>query len=69
MNELEAEGYKVEPVNYNSGYQRVYMYIDIPPCGFSPHLKLSLDNYVITSIEVIIMRPELSMRCTVLHCY
>jgi len=59
VNELEAEGYKVEPVNYNSGHQKVDMYIDIPPYGFSPHLKLLLDNYVITSIGIIIMRPEL----------
>ena len=57
VSELEAEGYRVEPVNYNAGNKSVDNYIDIPPYGFSPHLKLLLESYVITSIGLIIHRP------------
>ena len=59
VNELDVEGYSVEPINYSYGNQKVDKYIDIPPYGFSPHLKLLLEDYVITSIGLIITRPDL----------
>jgi len=57
VKELEAEGYVVSPVNYHTGNMNVDKYIDVPPYGFSPHLKLLLENYVVTSIGLIIKRP------------
>jgi len=55
--ELESEGYEVCPVNYHTGSMNVDKYIDTPPYGTSPHLKLLLEQYVITSIGLIIKRP------------
>lgn len=55
--ELEAAGYQVEPLNFNAGGGKVDKHIDIPPYGFSPHLKLMLSGYVVTSIGLIIRRP------------
>lgn len=54
--ELEAEGYEVEPLCLNHGEMAVDKYIDIPPYGFSPHLKLQLEQYVITSIGLVVKR-------------
>lgn len=58
MVELEAEGYQVEPLNLNTGGGKVDHHVDIPPYGFSPHLKLMLSGYVVTSIGFIVRRPK-----------
>lgn len=55
--ELEKEGYIVAPLNLNTGDNSVDNYIDAPPYGFSPHLKLALSGFVVTSIGLIIKRP------------
>lgn len=55
--ELEAEGYEVMPLNLNTGDSPVDNHIDMPPYGFSPHLKLQLEQYTVTSIGIIIRKP------------
>ena len=57
IGELEAEGYQVSPLNLNTGDGKVDRYIDIPPYGFSPHIKILLSGYVVTSIGLIVRRP------------
>jgi len=54
--DLEAQGYEVEPLNLCTGNKSVDNYIDLPPYRFSPHLKLELAQYVVTSIGLIIRR-------------
>ncbi|MBK3820718.1 methyltransferase domain-containing protein [Paraburkholderia aspalathi] len=55
--ELEADGYLVAPFNFNAGSQPVDHHIDAPPYSSSPHLKIKLDNYVATSIGLIVTKP------------
>ena len=54
--ELNSQGYRVSPLNLNSGSKPVDKHIDFPPYGFSPHIKLMLEGYVITSIGLIISK-------------
>jgi len=49
-------GYEVAPLNLNTGDKSVDRYVDLPPYRFSPHLKLELDKYVVTSVGLIIRR-------------
>jgi cyclopropane fatty-acyl-phospholipid synthase-like methyltransferase len=57
INEVEAEGFVVAPLNLNYGDKLVDRHIDLPPYGFSPHIKLMLEGYVVTSIGLIIHKP------------
>lgn len=57
VTEIEAQGYEVAPLNLNSGTHAVDRHIDLPPYGFSPHIKLMLEGYVVTSIGLIIRKP------------
>lgn len=57
IGELQAAGYEVAPLNLNTGGSPVDRHIDLPPYGFSPHLKLLLEGTVVTSIGLIIRRP------------
>ncbi|MBU3574764.1 hypothetical protein ICN43_02870 [Polynucleobacter sp. UK-Mo-2m-Kol15] len=56
VQELEQEGYDVKPLDLNTGGSSVDNYIDTPPYGFSPHLKLELASFVVTSIGLIISK-------------
>jgi 2-polyprenyl-3-methyl-5-hydroxy-6-metoxy-1,4-benzoquinol methylase len=56
IHELELDGHKVKPLNLNTGGSSVDNYIDAPPYGLSPHLKLELANYVVTSIGLIVAK-------------
>lgn len=58
IKEIEAEGFIVAPLNLNMGNKPVDRYIDLPPYSFSPHIKLKLDDYIVTSIGLIIRRPS-----------
>jgi len=42
------------PCNLNTNASPVDRHIDVPPYGFSPHLKLRLANAVVTSIGLTI---------------
>lgn len=53
---IGKKGYKVRPVNLNSGNLFVDKHVDLPPYNFSPHLKLLLDKYITTSIGIIVER-------------
>lgn len=54
IKELELDGHEVKPLNLNTGGSSVDNFIDAPPYGLSPHLKLVISNYVVTSIGLII---------------
>lgn len=53
---LESVGCTLEVLNLNTGDMSVDKYIDVPPFGFSPHLKLILESYVVTSIGLIVTK-------------
>jgi len=55
--EINEQGYEAAPLNLNSGKLAVDRHIDLPPYGFSPHIKLMLEGYVVTSIGLIIRKP------------
>lgn len=55
---LSENGFKLKPVNFNSGSLDVDEYIDLPPFRMSPHLKLILAGYTVTSIGLIIRRAQ-----------
>jgi hypothetical protein len=57
ISEVQELGYLVKPLNLNTGNRSVDRHIDLPPYGFSPHIKLELQGYVVTSIGLIIQRP------------
>jgi len=57
IGELQAAGYEIASLNLNTGDRPVDRHIDVPPYGFSPHLKLLLEGTVVTSIGLIIRRP------------
>ena len=57
IRELVADGHEVAPLNLNTGTAPVDHHVDLPPYGFSPHLKLMLEGYVVTSIGLIVSRP------------
>lgn len=52
---LTAQGHEVY-VNYNFGSGKLDKYIDLPPYKSKEHLKLSISNYVSTSIGLIIRK-------------
>jgi len=54
--ELEKDGFEVAPLNLNTGQGSIDQYVDLPPYRFSPHLKLEIGQYVVTSIGMIIRR-------------
>jgi 2-polyprenyl-3-methyl-5-hydroxy-6-metoxy-1,4-benzoquinol methylase len=58
IDEVEAGGFVVAPLNLNHGNKPVDRHVDLPPYGFSPHIKLKLEGYVVTSIGLIIHRPH-----------
>lgn len=55
--ELEADGYRVAPFNFNPGGKPVDQHVDAPPYAASPHLKIALGGYVATSIGLIVHKP------------
>jgi 2-polyprenyl-3-methyl-5-hydroxy-6-metoxy-1,4-benzoquinol methylase len=55
--ELESKGFEVWPLNLNPGSHKVDDHVDWPPYHPSIHLKLMLENYVVTSIGIIVRKP------------
>jgi hypothetical protein len=51
---MERKGFKIRPINLHTGDTFVDRHVDLPPYNFSPHLKLSLDQFITTSIGIII---------------
>ena len=58
MGQLEEEGHRVWPVNFNPGSGPIdrYVYVDLPPYRPELHLKLRLGRFVFTSIGLAIQR-------------
>jgi hypothetical protein len=56
--ELEAEGYEVAPLNLDTGDHGIDRYVDLPPYRTSPHARAMLEGIVVTSIGLIVRRPE-----------
>lgn len=56
--ELVAAGYEVAPFNFNPGSEPVDHHIDAPPYAETPHLKVMLDQYVATSIGLLVKKPH-----------
>jgi SAM-dependent methyltransferase len=60
VDELKAEGFEVEPIDFSSGEDELERYVDLPPYLDEPHLRLQLANeYVSTSLGLIIRAPKL----------
>lgn len=54
--ELAQLGCTLAPLNLNPGTQPVDHHIDLPPYAATPHLKLKLNEFVTTSIGLIITK-------------
>ncbi len=54
--ELTELGYQVFAFNFNSGETPMDKHIDLPPYKPSPHIKLQLSKYTITSIGIIVKK-------------
>ncbi|WP_396595217.1 SAM-dependent methyltransferase [Brevundimonas sp. R86498] len=53
---LRAKGHIVVPIDFHPGYGDVDRYVDVAPYLYEPHLKLMLEGYATTSIELIVQR-------------
>jgi hypothetical protein len=47
----------ISHMNWNCGNECNDYYVDLPPYGSSPHLKLRIQDYTVTSIAVVIIKP------------
>lgn len=54
--DLTAGGHHVEPFLFHQGSAPVDGFIDVPPYGQSPHLRLQIAGYASTSVGVIVRR-------------
>ncbi len=54
--ELQDLGHHVFAFNFNAGNSPMDKHIDLPPYKASPHIKLQLSNYSITSIGIIVQK-------------
>jgi SAM-dependent methyltransferase len=55
---LISAGHKPWPLNFHPGTGPADAYIDLPPYGSSPHLKLEVNAYVTTSIGLVIEKKS-----------
>ncbi len=55
LSRLRAAGHEVWPINLHPGYAELDAFIDTPPYAL-PHLKLTVAEYVTTSIGLVIRR-------------
>lgn len=56
--ELEEDGYEVAPLNLDTGTHWIDRYVDLPPYRASPHARAMLDGIVVTSIGLVVRRPD-----------
>ncbi len=59
-NELRAENFIVEEIDFTAGEDKLEQYVDLPPyLENGPHLRLELSRaFVTTSIGIIVRKPE-----------
>lgn len=55
---LEKLGYAMAPLNLHPGRHTLDRVVDAPPYKLSPHLRLLMSKYAITSVGIIIRRPS-----------
>ena len=53
---LRAAGHRIDDVDFSIGDQPVDHFVDLPPYGAEPHLRLQLGGYACTSLGLIIER-------------
>jgi hypothetical protein len=56
VEELRAEGHLVAEVRYDVLSEPIDLFVDIPPFVADTHLRLTITNYVVTSIGLVIQR-------------
>jgi hypothetical protein len=56
MGKIKEQGHTVLPLNLNPGSAPLDLHIDFPPYSNQGHLKLSLLNYISTSVGIIIIK-------------
>lgn len=54
---LSHKGYEVSYLNLHTGEKQADNYIDLPPYKTSPHIKLQLENFIVTSVGFYIYKP------------
>jgi len=57
VEQLVQDGFIVEPLDLNNGCELVEKYVDIPPYGDEPHLRLLINKFICTSVGLIIQKP------------
>ena len=55
---LTATGHRVAPLNLHPGAGPIDRYVDLPPYRNEPHLKLRLNQFVLTSIGLTVHKAE-----------
>ena len=57
---LAADGHAVAPFDFETGHEPVERYVDLPPFGAEPHLRLRLPfglaSYATTSIGIVVVK-------------
>lgn len=53
---LLKQGYEVSPMNFHPGSRVLDYYLDIPPYTSDTHIRLLLDQYITTSVGLIITK-------------
>lgn len=53
---LQLKGYEID-FNFNLGQQPLDLHIDMPPYNPDDHLKLQIEQYVVTSYGVLVRKP------------
>jgi 2-polyprenyl-3-methyl-5-hydroxy-6-metoxy-1,4-benzoquinol methylase len=57
IKQVTDDGFEVAPLNLHTGSRSLDRFIDLPPYRLSPHLKLMLQRFVVTSIGLTIRKP------------
>lgn len=55
---LEKDGFSLAPINLSVGRHSVDHHVDVPPYSMSPHIRLELEQFVVTSIGLIVTRKS-----------
>jgi hypothetical protein len=56
ISHLKSSGF-IAKMDWNCGNECNDYFVDIPPYGSSPHLKLRIQNFTVTSIALVIIKP------------
>ncbi|MBA1274730.1 class I SAM-dependent methyltransferase [Pseudomonas azotifigens] len=61
VSKLRNQGHIVEDMDWNYGTHPLDYFADMPPYKHNPHLKLRFGDFLITSIGIIIKRPQVKI--------